>query len=249
MKATNFLKAIEKNNLNKFVELYNDWLKDISESDGWPTDNGTWIPLTSVIEASTKIDDFDRAGVYIFGATLKNGEKIPRYIGKTGKPSNKSARCFYNRFNRYFWSANSQFYFLRKYYKDIHNGKLKDIKNGFDEFINESKKNSAIKSKNKIENIKEEYREFLDKSVNGGKCQSKNNKYRCIGGLDFALHGVDNMWFAFLVVEDETQIKELEEHLIPLAIITNYENGYLPIVNITYYKEKFERFCEIKSIS
>ena len=221
-----FLSAI--NNENKLAEVYSDWLESLFPSQQlWSENNidGNRIPWGKRGEIQNKKDfsnRFESKGMYIFGTK----ENIIRYIGIT------TDQIFKKRFNRYI-SSTGQGQKAQCQLANIISGKIdktnyKTLQEGA--WNNKGDMKIFYRLKNRyhmfLKNIADE--KFIPKDV-------INYSPRCKGAIDFALHGIDGVWFSILEIND---VKALEKQLIPIANEYNCKKGHLPLLNVQYAMKK-----------
>jgi hypothetical protein len=64
----------------------------------------------------------------------------------------------------------------------------------------------------------------------------RNSTVRLEGAVDFAKHGINNIWFALFPADDVNAIRLLEKRLIKIAYAWNLEKGFEPLLNKQHIK-------------
>lgn len=225
------LKFLKEPDEKRLLSMYSDWLDEMFKSPIWKcgSKDKNRIPWQCKKDVEKEFEeDFKSKGIYLFGT--KNN--IIRYIGITGKPS-KTKRCFKRRLRRYIHSKStskvSQIKFAEDYIKSI---EYKNLIKKFDVV-----RNKCSKGNMKICDIKKEYHKLLEDAAKDFFIEKYLRIYplRCKGAVDFALHGIDGMWFSILPVNDK-HIEPFEKKLIPIANIYNMKKGNLPLINDKFFK-------------
>lgn len=196
LKSLNLCIGETKNNLRVFSNLLEDLC---NQEKQWSSDNPNCdkIPWESESEAYKDESKWrgilKSKGIYIFGTN----EGIIRYVGKAEN------QCIHKRLRGRYVGGNlggkSQCQIAKSITAELNNN------NNNNNEMEEYKKNYV----NDYEKVVEKYKlKCLDQKV---------SKQRLIGALDFTYHGIDNIWFTALPINDTDLIASIESMFILAA--------------------------------